>query len=206
MLKVGLTGNVASGKSTVARIWRSLGAPIIDADELARRAVEPGSPALAEIVHRWGPQVLGPSGDLDRTVLRRIVFTDPAEREQLESIIHPAVAALRDEAYRLHASRGEPVVVADIPLLFEAGLQDQFDVIVLVDAPETVRLERMVRDRGMDPEEARSVIRAQMPAELKRARADRVIENTGTLPELGNRAIMVWRELRALAGVPAEPA
>lgn len=202
MLKVGLTGNVASGKSTVARIWTSLGARVVDADELARRAVEPGSPGLEAIVRRWGSRVLGPSGELDRAVLRRIVFADPVEREYLESIVHPAVAVLRDEEYQRVRDSGEPIVVADIPLLFEVGMQDQFDVLVLVDAPEAVRLDRMVRLRGLDPEEARGVIRAQMPAELKRARADRVIDNDGTLQHLQRRAAEVWWELRRRAAAP----
>ena len=205
MLSVGLTGNVASGKSTVSSIWRSLGAPIVDADELARRAVEPGSPGLQAIVRRWGPGIVGPSGELDRAALRRIVFADPAEREHLESIVHPAVAELRDEAFRVCEARGEPIVVADIPLLFEVGLQEACDLIVLVDAPEEVRLERMVRDRGMDPDEARSVIRAQMPAELKRARADVVIDNVGTLAQLTERATEVWEQLRSRQGARRSP-
>lgn len=201
MLKVGLTGNIASGKSSVARVWRSLGAPVIDADVLARRAVEPGSPGLRAIRERWGPGVLTGSGELDRAALRRVVFADPRERERLEAIVHPAVAALRDEEVRRVEERGEPVVVADIPLLFEVGMQSQFDVVVLVDAPEEVRLERLVRDRGLDPDEARSMIRAQMPAALKRAGADRVIENDGTREELERRAAEAWAWLRSRAGV-----
>lgn len=202
MLKVGLTGNIASGKSSVARVWRSLGAPVIDADVLARRAVEPGSPGLRAIRERWGQEVLTGSGELDRAALRRVVFADPAERERLEGIVHPAVAALRDEEVRRVEERGEPVVVADIPLLFEVGMQSQFDVVVLVDAPEEVRLERLVRDRGLDADEARSMIRAQMPAALKRAGADRVIENDGTLEELERRAAEAWAWLRSRAGLP----
>jgi len=200
MLRIGLTGNVASGKSSVVRVWRSLGAAVVDADELARRAVEPGSAGLAAIAERWGAGVLDPAGALDRAALRRIVFSDPAERERLEAIVHPAVAALRDEEYERFAARGEPLVVADIPLLYEVGLEDQFDVVVLVDAPEEVRLRRMVEDRGQDPEEARRMIRAQMPASLKRARADVVIDNAGSLEELEARAREVWRELRRRAG------
>jgi dephospho-CoA kinase len=195
MLKVGLTGNVAAGKSTVADVWRALGATVIDADELARRAVDPGTPAYAAIAAEWGDEVVEPDGALDRAALRRIVFSDPGARERLEQIVHPAVAGLRDELYREAEGRGEKVVVADIPLLFEVGLVDEFDVVVLVDAPEEVRLVRMVGDRGMDPEEARRVIAAQMPSELKRARADYVIENTGTLGEVRRRAMAVWNEL-----------
>jgi len=199
MLKVGLTGNIAAGKSTVARVWQGLGARVIDADELARRAVDPGTPAYDAILAEWAEVVPVPGGELDRAALRRIVFADPGARERLEGIVHPAVATLRDELYRQAETRGDALVVADIPLLFEVNLADEFDVIVLVDAPEEVRLARLVGDRGMDPEEARRVIAAQMPSELKRARADFVIENTGTVTSVEHRAAEVWMELKRRA-------
>lgn len=196
MLKVGLTGNVGAGKSTVARVWREMGATVVDADELARRAVEPGSPALAEIVEAWGDEVLSADGSLDRAALRGIVFADPEARARLEGIVHPAVATLRDEAYRSSEAGGERIVAAEIPLLFEVGLAGEFDVVVLVDAPEAVRQARLVGDRGLEPDEAQRMIAAQMPAELKRARADVVIENTGGVAELEERAREVWEQLR----------
>lgn len=199
MLKVGLTGNVAAGKSTVADVWRQLGARVIDADELARRAVDPGTPAYHAIAAEWEDVISAPGGELDRAALRAIVFADPDARERLEQIVHPAVAALRDQLYREAGERGEALVVADIPLLFEVGLVDEFDVIVLVDAPEEIRLVRMVGDRGMDPEEARRVIASQMRAELKRARADYVIENVGSVAEVEHRAAEVWMELKRRA-------
>lgn len=195
MLKVGLTGNIASGKSSVADVWRGLGARVVDADELARRAVEPGSSGLAEVVTRWGPAVLTPSGELDRAALRERVFRDPSARTELESIIHPVVAELRDQEFARALAAGEQVVVADIPLLFEVGLEDAFDLVVLVDAPEAVRRERIVRDRGLAPAEAERMIAAQMPSERKRARADLVIDNSGTLAELRERAATAWREI-----------
>lgn len=195
MLKVGLTGNIAAGKSSVAEVWRSLGATVVDADELARRVVEPGTPAYAAIAAEWGSWVLEDGGALDRAALRQIVFADPDARERLEGIVHPAVAALRDEHYREAQARGEKLVVADIPLLFEVGMADDFDVVVLVDAPEETRLARLVHDRGMDADEARRMIAAQMPSELKRARADVVIENTGTRGDLQDRARDVWRDM-----------
>lgn len=204
MLKVGLTGNVGAGKSTVARVWRALGGTVADADEMARRAVEPGTPALEEIVAAWGPGVLLADGSLDRAALRGIVFADPEARARLEAIVHPAVGALREEAYREARSRGERVVAAEIPLLFEASLVDEFDVVVLVDAPETVRLVRLVGDRGLDPEEARRMIAAQMPAELKRARADVVIENMGAVSDVERRAREVWEALVARAAAEAD--
>ena len=195
MLKVGLTGNIAAGKSSVADVWRSLGATVVDADELARRAVEPGTPAHTAIAAEWGTWVLEEGGALDRAALRQIVFADPEARARLEGIVHPAVAALRDEHYRQAQARGDALVVADIPLLFEVGMADEFDVVVLVDAPEEVRLQRLVSDRELDAEEARRMIAAQMPAELKRARADVVINNTGTRGDLQDRARDVWRDL-----------
>ena len=195
MLKVGLTGNIAAGKSTVADVWRSMGATVVDADDLARRAVEPGTPAHAAIAREWGTWVLEDGGALDRAALRQIVFADPDARERLEGIVHPAVAALRDEHYRDAETRGEKLVVADIPLLFEVGMADDFDVVVLVDAPEETRLARLVHDRGLDADEARRMIAAQMPSELKRARADVVIQNTGTRGDLQDRARDVWRGL-----------
>jgi dephospho-CoA kinase len=200
MLKVGLTGNIAAGKSSVARVWRSLGATVIDADELSRRVVDPGTPAFAAIEAEWGDRVVEPGGGLDRAALRTIVFADPEARERLESIVHPAVAALREDEYREAVERGERVVVADIPLLFEVGMAEEFDVIVLVDAPEEARLMRLVGDRGLEAEEARRMIAAQMPSELKRARADVVIENTGSLGDLERRAGEVWDELLLRAG------
>jgi dephospho-CoA kinase len=199
MLKVGLTGNIAAGKSAVAGVWRSMGATVVDADELSRQAVEPGTPAHDAIAREWGPWVLEEGGTLDRAALRQIVFADPDARARLESIVHPAVAALRDEHFRQAQARGENIVVADIPLLFEVGMADEFDVVVLVDAPEEVRLARIVADRGLDEDEARRMIAAQMPSELKHARADVVIRNAGTLGDLQDAARDVWRQLERRA-------
>jgi dephospho-CoA kinase len=199
MLKVGLTGNIAAGKSTVADAWRSLGATVVDADELSRRAVDPGTAAFSAIAAEWGERVMEPDGGLDRAALRAIVFADPAARERLEQIVHPAVAGLRDAFYRDAEARGERIVVADIPLLFEVGLVDEFDVVVLVDAPEETRLARLVGDRGLDPQEAQRMMSAQMSPALKRARADYVIENAGSLAGVRRRAHEVWEELERRA-------
>lgn len=192
MMLVGLTGNIASGKSTVAKLFTSRGATIIDADVLSRRAVEPGTPALRSIVARWGTGVLSPDGSLDRAALRHVVFDRPDELEALNAIVHPEVGRLRDEEIAESAARGDRVVVCDIPLLFERRLADSFTRIVLVDAPRPVRLERLMRDRGLSHEEAVQMIAAQMPAELKRARADFVIENAGTREQLADRVREVW--------------
>jgi len=165
---------------------------VIDADVLAREAVAPGSPSLAAIAARWGPAVLAASGSLDRAALRRIVFANPAERRALDAIVHPAVKARRDSLLASARKRGTPVVVCDIPLLFEAGLAGDVDVVLLVDAPREVRLERLVRDRGLSRTEALAMIDAQLPAEDKRARSGYVIENDGTPETLRVRVDEAW--------------
>lgn len=196
---VGLTGNIAAGKSAVAARLSALGAPVIDADLLAREAVEPGRPALAAIAARWGQAVLRPDGALDRAALRRLVFADPAERAALDAIVHPAVARLRHAAVETARRRGEPLVVCDIPLLFEAGLEDTVDTIVLVDAPVATRRARLIQDRGLSAAEADAMIAAQMPADRKRARAQHLIENDGTREELEDKVDALWETLRAEA-------
>lgn len=203
MMLVGLTGNIASGKSSVAKLFAARGATIVDADVLARRAVEPGTPALRAIVARWGTGVLVPDGSLDRAALRHVVFDRPDELEALNAIVHPEVGRLRDEEIDAAAARGDRVVVCDTPLLFERRLADTFTRIVLVDAPRPLRLERLMRDRGLSQEEAVQMIAAQMPAELKRARADFVIENAGTHEQLAERVRQVWEELARDANATA---
>lgn len=203
MLLVGLTGNIGSGKSTVARVFAEHGATIIDADVLARRAVEPGTAALARIVERWGEKVLSPDGALDRAALRQIAFEAPEELEQLNAIVHPEVERLRDAELAAARARGDRILVYDIPLLFERHMADRFDVIVLVDAPRPLRLERLVRDRDLREDEAMAMIAAQMPAELKRVRSDFVIDNAGTIGELEDRAGEVWEVLEQMARGPA---
>jgi dephospho-CoA kinase len=199
MLHVGLTGNIASGKSTVAAAWSRSGGWIVDADELARRAVAPGTPGLAQVVESFGTDVLGADGRLDRAALRRVVFADPAARRRLEAIVHPEVARLRAGEVARAAAAGARIVVHDIPLLFEAGLERTVEVIVLVDAPEPVRRARLVRDRGLGEEEAERMIVAQAPSSGKRALADYVIENDASLEALEARAAAVWLELERRA-------
>jgi dephospho-CoA kinase len=206
MLLVGLTGNIGSGKSTVDQLLSERGATIIDADVLSRRAVEIGTPAYRAIVERWGTSILGPDGMLDRGALRRIVFSDPAELEQLNSLVHPEVERMRAELVEAARLRGDKLVVCDVPLLFERKMTDLFDRIVLVDAPRPVRLERLVRERGLRETEAMDMIVAQMPAELKRARADFVIDNIGTLTQLDSRVAEVWGALEQAAEEIASPA
>jgi dephospho-CoA kinase len=199
MFLVGLTGNIGSGKSTVAQLLSERGATIIDADVLARRAVEVGTAAYAGIVERWGTSILGADGMIDRGALRRIVFSDQQQLEQLNLIVHPEVERMRASLVELARQRGDRLVVCDIPLLFERRMTEAFDRIVLVDAPRPVRLERLVRERGLRETEAMDMIVAQMPAELKRARADFVIDNDGTLTQLDLRVSEVWSALLAAA-------
>lgn len=199
MLVVGLTGNIASGKSTVAARLAEFGAAIVDADLLAREAVRPGSRALPRIVERWGDEVLEPDGVLDRAALRQRVFSDREELDALNAIVHPEVQRLRLERVEEARDAGARIVVCDIPLLFEAHLADQFDAIVLVDAPRPLRLERLVLDRGLHETEAMDMITAQMPAELKRARSDFVIDNGGDREQLADRVHELWQSLEAEA-------
>jgi dephospho-CoA kinase len=202
MLLIGLTGNIASGKSTVARLLEQHGATLVDADRLAREAVRPGTPALARIVEQWGEEVLAPDDTLDRAALRGQVFADREQLEALNAIVHPEVERLRERRIEEARARGAEVVVCDIPLLFEKHLAGHFDAIILVDAPRPLRLERLVRDSGLHETDAMNMIAAQMPAELKRARSDYVIDNTGTLAELAQRVDEVWQAIIARLTVP----
>ena len=199
MLLVGLTGNIASGKSTAGRRLAELGATLIDADLLAREAVAPGEPALAAIVARWGRGVLAPDGSLDRASLRARVFSDATELEALNAIVHPQVGRRRDRLVAAARARGDRIVVCDVPLLFERRLAGDFDRIVLVDAPRDLRLDRLVQERGLAADEAMRMIAAQMPAELKRARADVVLDNSGSLADLRAKVDALWATLSAAA-------
>lgn len=195
MLLVGLTGNIASGKSSVAKLLVQRGATLIDADILARQAVRRGTPAYEKILERWGDDVLSPDGTLDRGALRERVFGDESELEALNEMVHPEVGRLRDQLVHDARERGDRIVVCDIPLLFEKHLTEEFDLLILVDAPRPMRLERLVRDRGLHEADAMQMIAAQMPAELKRARADIVIDNTGSFSDLERRVEEVWTQL-----------
>src|SRR5688572_26580645 len=196
MLLVGLTGNIAAGKSTVSQLLSERGATIVDADILARRAVERGTAAYDKIVHRWGSTVLGPDQQLDRAALRRLVFDDHDQLEKLNEFVHPEVERQRTALVEEARERGDRIVMCDIPLLFEARLVDRFDKVVLVDSTRPLRLERLVRERQLPEAEAMKMIAAQMPAELKRARADHIIDNNGTIADLEQRVRAVWSALQ----------
>lgn len=201
MLRVGLTGNVASGKSTVANAWRQAGARVIDADVLAREAVAPGSPGLAAIRRRFGDAVFDADGGLDRAALRRTVFADAEARADLEAIVHPEVSRLRQLEETRAREAGESLVVHEIPLLYETGLDRDMDLVVLVHAREDARLARLLERRGLPEADARALMDAQMPAVLKLEGADIVIENDATVGALERRALEVLAELRVRAVV-----
>lgn len=192
MIRVGLTGTLGAGKSTVARLWEAWGAWRVDADELARRAVRPGSPALEEIREVWGDEVLDEEGGLDRAEMRSRVFGDAEARSRLEEIVHPEVRRLRAEEVQEAREAGAEVVVSEVPLLFETGMADRFDVVVTVDAPRSVRRRRVAEERGLDAGTFEAVEAAQWPADRKREAADYVIDNGGSMEELETSARRVW--------------
>jgi dephospho-CoA kinase len=199
MLNVALTGNIASGKSSVAELFRRWGATLIDADRLVRDAQAPGSPVLYAIAERFGRDLIGPAGMLDRKALRHRVMGDPAALADLNRIVHPDVLRRRAALEREARDRGDRLVVSDIPLLFEAADPSAFDAIVLVDAPETVRRARLLAQRGLSPDDADRMLAAQAPSGPKRERSTFVIDNDGDRAALEARAREVWAELLARA-------
>lgn len=191
--RIALTGGIASGKSAVADRLAERGAIIIDSDVLARQVVAPGTPGLDAIAERFGTGVLRPDGSLDRPALGRIVFADPSARRDLEAITHPLI---RERADALRAGAPEGAVVIDvIPLLVEAGLADQFDEIIVVDAPDDVRLARLTRRDSFSREEARARLAAQAARAERLAVADHIVENTGTMAELAASVDDLWGHL-----------
>ena len=199
MMHIALTGNVAAGKSTVGRLFQSWGATIIDADQLVREVQSPGSPVLDAMVGAFGAGILNPDGSLDRAAVRRRVLADAAARRQLEAIVHPAVQRRRQQLVEEALQRGDRVVVSDIPLLFEVMDPVAFDAVVLVDAPEALRVQRLMRDRGLDEAEARQLVAAQLPSAAKREWPGplHIVENDADLATLERRARAVWHHLVA---------
>ncbi len=198
MLKVGLTGGIGAGKSEVSRLLASYGAVVVDADLIAREVVAPGTPGLAAVVAEFGAEVLLPDGALDRPRLGGIVFADPARLAALNAIVHPLVGRRSAE---LEAAAGPgDVVVHDVPLLAENGLAGLYDLVVVVDAADATRLDRLVRLRGMAEGEARARMAAQAVREDRLAVADQVIDNDGPLELLEPQVRALWGRLRAKAG------
>ena len=197
MLKVGLTGNVAAGKSTVLALFDEWGATVIDADALVREVQTPGSSVLTDIAARFGQEMIQGDGSLDRTSLRRTVAGNKEALDALNAIVHPSVQRRRGEMETEATRRGDCIVVNDIPLLFEVLDPDTFDSVVLVDAPESVRRERLTRERGLSGEDADKLISSQRPSVDKRERSRFVIDNVGALEDLERAAWNVWEVIRA---------
>mgnify|MGYP001214769986 CR=1 FL=1 len=196
-MKIGLTGGIASGKSTVAAMLSELGAVIVDGDLIAREVVARGTPGLAEVVAAFGPGILTREGELNRPALGAIVFADEAARRRLESLIHPRIAA---RAAELVSSAPEgALVIEDMPLLVEGGMQARFDEVIVVDVPEELQVQRMCEDRGMTPADAHARMAAQASRAERLAAATVVIANTGTLEELRARVEQVYGDLVARA-------
>lgn len=192
---VGLTGGIASGKSTVGNMFRELGAAVVDADELARRVVEPGQPALAEIVDRFGQRVLTETGRLDRKQLGDIVFSDEVARKALDAITHPRIAQVSQTEIARHAADGQPVVLYEAALIVENRLYEWMHGLIVVSVPEAVQLSRLMERDGIDEAAARARIDSQLPLSDKRARATHVIDNSGDLALTRARVEEVWKEL-----------
>ena len=195
-VSVGLTGNIAAGKSTVASFWKDFGVPVASADDLARRVVKPGSPGLSAIVEAFSEDILEADGSLNRGALSSVVFQDEKARHRLEAIVHPRIRVLRDRWMRERMAGHDVICVSEIPLLFEVGLENEFDATVVVDASEKIRLGRLRDKRGLSPEQARAVMETQMEPGLKRERATHLLVNEGDIEALEDQALEVLTRLR----------
>jgi dephospho-CoA kinase len=201
VLRVGLTGGIGSGKSEVSKRLAARGAFLVDADVAAREVVEPGTPGLGQIVAVFGPDVLLPDGRLDRPTLGQLVFADDDLLAKLNAIVHPLVAERTQQLEQQAATTLGPagIVVHDVPLLTENQLQRNYDTVIVVDAPDEIRLQRLVEDRGMTPEHARERMAAQAGRDQRLAIADVVVDNSGTLADLDRQVAGIWPVLRDLA-------
>jgi dephospho-CoA kinase len=198
VLRVGLTGGIGSGKSEVSRRLAAHGAVVIDADVAAREVVAPGTPGLARIVEAFGAGVLGPDGALDRERLGALVFRDAALRAQLNAVVHPLVGEWMAAAERAASRTARPdlIVVHDVPLLAENRRARDFDLVIVVDVPPDLQVERLVSQRGLAPDQARARMAAQASREQRLAVADLVIDNSGSLDDLDRRVAEVWADLK----------
>lgn len=200
MLKVGLTGGIASGKSTVSEAFARLGAKVLDADEVAREVVLPGKPAWTKLRHTFGSEFFHPDGRLNRSKLRRLVFADPEQRSRLNAIVHPEVMREIDFRFeQLTSSAEHAVVLVDVPLLIEVGVAHRFDKVVVVYANESVQVMRLMQRDGLSREEARQALSVQIDLREKAKKADFVIDNSGTPGETQAQVEKVWQELLELA-------
>ncbi|WP_031407731.1 dephospho-CoA kinase [Geobacillus vulcani] len=197
-LTIGLTGGIASGKSTVSAMMRELGLPVIDADEAARAVVRPGEEAYRQIVAAFGPDIVQANGEIDRVKLGAIVFHDEEERKKLNAIVHPAVRRKMLAEKEALVRSGAKTVVLDIPLLFESGLTAWVDKILVVYVDDDVQLRRLMERNGFTEEEARARIRAQWPLAEKIKQADAVINNNGTREETRRQLLAILKQWDAL--------
>jgi dephospho-CoA kinase len=193
MKRLGLTGGIGSGKSTVARMLAERGAVVVDADQIARELVEPGGAALAELVTEFGPRILQADGSLSRGELAALAFSDPRATERLNAIMHPLIRA--EAQRRINDEPQAEVVVYDMPLLVETGQADLVDLVVVVDVPEAVQLDRAVRLRGLDEADVHRRMSVQASREDRLARADVVIDNSGGLPQTHEQVDQLWDRL-----------
>ncbi|HEU4381938.1 MAG TPA: dephospho-CoA kinase [Anaeromyxobacteraceae bacterium] len=196
MRLVGLTGGIATGKSTFAEALRELGVPVVDADRLAREAVRSGSPALRRIAREFGPEALGPDGELDRGRMADLVFADAGARARLEAIVHPEVRRLLSEETARLAAAGCDLAVHEVPLLYERGPDRELDCVVVVWAPVEAQRARLAARDGLSPQQVEARLAAQMPVDEKARRADVVVENDGDLESLRAKARSLLRDLR----------
>lgn len=194
---LGLTGGIATGKSTVASLLRDRGIKVIDADVIAREVVEPGKPAYKVIVRHFGADILKPDGNINRKKLGDIVFSNDAERQVLNAIVHPEVRKLMQEQAEQAKQAGEPLVFLDIPLLFESKLQHMVEKIVVVYVPEEVQLHRLMERDELDEEQAKKRLRSQLPIEQKKQAADFVIDNQGSREETARQVDEMLDRLQA---------
>jgi dephospho-CoA kinase len=195
VLLVGLTGGIGSGKSTVARLLEKRGAVVFDADVLARRAVDPGTPGYVAAVERFGPGIVREDGEIDREALGRVVFADAEARADLEAIVHPEVRRLFAEGSDRYRD-SDAVVVFGAPLLVETGLYRAFDVLVVVSASERAQIERLASARGMSEDDVRARMAAQFPLERKAEVADILLDNDGSMDSLEHQVDRLWADLR----------
>lgn len=187
MLKIGLTGGIGSGKSTVAKLLREAGYPVVDADQVARDNMEPGSPVLAEVAKAFGEDIVLDDGSLDRAELARRVFSDGERTRTLNAITHPAIRAESDRRFNELEAQGAAAAVYDMPLLVELGLDEEMDLTIVVDVDPEERVRRLVSSRGLDEQDARNRISRQISDAQRREKADVVIDNNGSLEELKQR-------------------
>jgi dephospho-CoA kinase len=197
VIVAGLTGGIATGKSTVAAIFQQSGARLIDADRIARDAVRQGTPAYAEILAHFGAGILLPEGEIDRKRLAEIIFSNLAQKRLLEGIVHPRVKAeTTRQLDRIRQEQPGATVILDVPLLFESGLNCGLEEIIVVYAPEAVQIQRLMARDGLTEAEAQARIRAQMPIESKKTLATHVIDNSGDLEHTRTQTLEVYRQLQ----------